>query len=34
MNKAIKNEILHNLEVRKDLKSLFDRFKKGLNNGE
>ena len=31
MNKAIKNEILHNLEVRKDLKSLFDRFKKGSN---
>lgn len=31
MNKAIKNEILHNLEVRKDLKSLFDCFKKGSN---
>lgn len=31
MNKAIKNEILHNLEVRKDFKSLFDRFKKGSN---
>ncbi len=31
MNKAIKNEILHNLEVRKDLKLLFDRFKKGSN---
>ena len=31
MNGQIKAEILHNLEIRKDIKSLFDSLKSDLN---
>lgn len=32
MNASIKDEILHNLEVRKDLKKLFDGLKSDSKN--